>query len=514
MDDQVDKVRMWRILERRIGIKMKSDDKELAGKALLKRVMHAWLPASDALLETIVFHLPSPLTAQIYRVKNLYEGPLGDSFANAIRNCDPQGPLMVYISKMIPSSEIGRFFAFGRVFAGTVSAGSKVWIMGPNYVPGNKNDLYMKSIHRTVIWTGKKQEPVDYVPCGNLVGLGGIEHFITKSATLAGDEHVKACPIRAMQFSVSPVVRIAVGCKNAADLPKLVEALKRLAKSDPLVACTVEETGEHTVAGAGELHLEICLKDLEEVFMRGTEITKSEPIVSYRETVRERSSRIVMSKSPNKHNRLYMEARPLEGAVVMALDDGRLGDLKDCSRILAEEYGWNRDVANKVWCFSPQEIGPNMVVDMRRGVRQLDEVKESVVAGFHSASTEGALSAEKMRGVCFELCDVALHSDAVRRGMGQVTLTVKRAMYAAQLTARPWFIEPIQLVEIQVPENAFGKVSDLLGQRKGAVEDVMILRHNVYNIKCTLPVAESFGFAEDLRAATLGEALHQCVFLR
>lgn len=255
MDDQVDKVRMWRILERRIGIKMKSDDKELAGKALLKRVMHAWLPASDALLETIVFHLPYPLTAQIYRVKNLYEGPLGDSFANAIRNCDPQGPLMVYISKMIPSSEIGRFFAFGRVFAGTVSAGSKVWIMRPNYVPGNKNDLYMKSIPRTVIWTGKKQEPVDYVPCGNLVGLGGIEHFITKSATLAGDEPVKACPIRAMQFSVSPVVRIAVGCKNAADLPKLVEALKRLAKSDPLVACTVEETGEHTVAGEVFFHL-------------------------------------------------------------------------------------------------------------------------------------------------------------------------------------------------------------------------------------------------------------------
>ena len=67
-----------------------------------------------------------------------------------------------------------------------------------------------------------------------------------------------------MKFSVSPVVRVAVEAKNPSDLPKLVEGLKRLAKSDPMVQCTIEESGEHIVAGAGELHLEICLKDLEE----------------------------------------------------------------------------------------------------------------------------------------------------------------------------------------------------------------------------------------------------------
>ena len=67
-----------------------------------------------------------------------------------------------------------------------------------------------------------------------------------------------------MKFSVSPVVRVAVEAKNPSDLPKLVEGLKRLAKSDPMVQCSIEESGEHIVAGAGELHLEICLKDLEE----------------------------------------------------------------------------------------------------------------------------------------------------------------------------------------------------------------------------------------------------------
>ena len=108
-----------------------------------------------------------------------------------------------------------------------------------------------------------------------------------------------------MKFSVSPVVRVAVECKNSQDLPKLVEGLKRLSKSDPMVQCQIEETGEHIVAGAGELHLEICLKDLQEDFMGGAEIRISDPVVSFRETVNGTSDHICMSKSPNKHNRLY-----------------------------------------------------------------------------------------------------------------------------------------------------------------------------------------------------------------
>jgi elongation factor 2 len=97
-----------------------------------------WLSASDALLEMIVYTLPSPAKAQKYRVDTLYEGPLDDPYATAVRNCDPDGPLMLYISKMIPASDSGRFFAFGRVFAGRVATGSKVRIMGSNFVPGEK----------------------------------------------------------------------------------------------------------------------------------------------------------------------------------------------------------------------------------------------------------------------------------------------------------------------------------------------------------------------------------------
>lgn len=82
-------------------------------------------------------------------------------------------------------------------------------------------------------------------------------------STLTNEKEVDAYPIRAIRFSVSPVVRVAVQCKVASGLPKLVEGLKRLAKPNPTFVCTIEESGEHIVAGAGELHLEIYLKDLQ-----------------------------------------------------------------------------------------------------------------------------------------------------------------------------------------------------------------------------------------------------------
>lgn len=513
INDQKDK--LWPILKK-LGVTLKSDEKELVGKALMKRVLQTWLPASSALLEMIIYHLPSPAKAQKYRVDNLYEGPLDDFYANAIRNCDPEGPLMLYVSKMIPASDKGRFYAFGRVFSGKVATGMKVRIMGPNFVPGQKKDLYLKSVQRTVIWMGKKQESVEDVPCGNTVAMVGLDQYITKNATLTNEKEVDACPIRAMKFSVSPVVRQAVACKNPADLPKLVEGLKRLSKSDPMVVCTIEESGEHIVAGAGELHLEICLKDLQDDFMGGAEIIVSPPLVSFRETVLEKSCRTVMSKSPNKHNRLYMEARPLEEGLSEAIDEGRIGprdDPKTRSKILSEEFGWDKDLAKKIWCFGPETTGPNMVVDMSKGVQYLNEIKDSVVAGFQWASKDGALCEENMRGVCFEVCDVVLHADAIHRGGGQIIPTVRRVLYAAQLTAKPRLFEPVYLVEIQAPESALGGIYSVMNQKRGHVfEEIQRLGTPLYNIKGYLPVFTSFGFDKDLRAATSGQAFPQLLF--
>ena len=178
-------------------IKQIFEDLELRQKPLLKRCMQKWLPAHDALLEMLVQHLPSPARAQKYRADTLYEGPLDDKYAEAIRNCDSDGPLMLYISKMIPTPDKGRFFAFGRVFAGTVKTGQKVKIMGPNYVQGKKEDLYVKNVQRTILMMGRKTEAVEACTAGNTCGLVGIDQYIVKSGTLADadatESHSKLC---------------------------------------------------------------------------------------------------------------------------------------------------------------------------------------------------------------------------------------------------------------------------------------------------------------------------------
>merc|ERR1719342_1637302 len=392
MDDNKEK---YEKMMTTLGISLKGDDKALTGKPLMKRTMQIWINAADTLLSMIVTRLPSPRQAQKYRVQNLYEGPMDDEAANAIRSCDKAGPLMMYVSKMVPTSDKGRFYAFGRVFSGTIATGQRVRIQGPHYKPGGKEDLNIKNIQRTVLMMGRSTEQIADVPCGNTVALVGIDGYLLKSGTLTTVED--AHNIADMKYSVSPVVKVAVKVKDGKELPKLVEGLKKLSKSDPLVVCTTEESGEHVIAGCGELHVEICLKDLKEEYAQ-CDFTVSDPVVSYRETVGDTSSVTCLAKSPNKHNRLYMKALPIDEEAAKRMEDN--GDLsskadpKDRAKLLRDEYGWDDAHARKIWCFGPETMGANAVVDVTQGVQYLNEIKEHVVSGMQWASKEGPLCEE------------------------------------------------------------------------------------------------------------------------
>merc|ERR1711988_1052433 len=309
-----------------LGIVIKGDDKQLTGKPLMKRTMQIWINAADTLLAMIVSKLPSPVVAQKYRVENLYEGPLDDTAADAIRKCDPAGGLMMYVSKMVPTSDKGRFYAFGRVFSGTIATGQKVRIQGPGYKPGAKENLNVKSIQRTVLMMGRTTEQIADVPCGNTVALVGVDAYITKSGTITTIED--AHNIADMKYSVSPVVKVSVKVKDGKDLPKMVEGLKKLAKSDPLVLTSIADSGEHVIAGCGELHVEICLKDLREEYAQ-CDFTVGDPVVSYRETVTTESKVQCLSKSPNKHTRIYLRAVPMCEDLSKGIEDGKLGPKAD-----------------------------------------------------------------------------------------------------------------------------------------------------------------------------------------
>ena len=506
------KKEVYQPLLKKLGIELKGEETELQGKYLMRKVMQKWITASEALLEMIILHLPSPKVSQKYRTLYLYQGPKDDECAKAMMNCDPEGPVMMFVSKMVPTSDSGRFYAFGRLFSGKVKQGEKVRILGPNYKPGKQVDLHIKTIQRVVLMMGRKAEDVVDVPCGNTCSLVGVDEAILKQGTISTS--AQACTIRSMKYSVSPVVRVAVNAKNPADLPKLVSGLLKMSKADPLVQVINTET-EHIICGCGELHLEICLKDLVEDYAK-VEITQSDPVVPYKETVTAKSSQICLAKSPNKHNRLYVIAEPLNEELVNEIENGTIraaDDNKTTARTLIDKYQWDQHDAKKLWVFGPDQSGPNFLIDQTKAVQYLNEIRDSMESAFQNVTKEGVLAEENLRGVRFGIQDVELHNDAIHRGGGQIIPTARRVYYASEMTATPRYQEPIYLCNIATPSDVMSGVYQCFSQRRGVVfNEESVQGTPLLEVKAYLPVSESFGFTAHLRSLTSGQAFPQCTF--
>merc|ERR1719319_1518063 len=222
------------------------------------------------------------------------------------------------------------------------------------------------------------------------------------------------------------------------------------------------------------------------------------------ETVSEESSIMCLSKSPNKHNRLFMRACPMPDGLAEDIENGEVnprGDFKTRGRYLADKYDYDVTEARKIWCFGPDTMGPNLMIDCSKGVQYLNEIKDSVVAGFQWATKEGVLCDENMRNIRFNIYDVTLHADAIHRGGGQIIPTARRVLYACMLTAAPRMMEPVYLVEIQCPENAVGGIYGVLNRRRGHVFE-----------EAQTPGTPMFVVKAYLRSNTGGQAFPQCIF--
>ncbi|KAF7351237.1 Elongation factor 2 [Mycena sanguinolenta] len=378
---------------------------------------------------------------------------------------------------MVPTSEKGRFYAFGRVFSGTLrSDGQKVRIQGPNYVPGKKDDLFIKAVQGVFVMLGRDVESLEECPAGNLIALAGIDHFLLKNGTITSSETTHN--MRALRFSVPQFIQVAVGVQNPKDLPALIEGLKIFSKSDSLVEVSVSASGEHLIAAVGEDHLATLVEDLTHEFVK-VPVTVSDPIIQYRESVGAESAIQALSKSPNRHNRIYARAMPLGEELTRGIESRHVRSrdgFKVRARLLADEYGWEVTEGRKIWTFGPDATGPNLLVDCTRGVQYLNEIKDSCVAGFQWATKEGT--------------GRQCNADAIHRGGGQIIPTMRRAAYAAYLLAQPVLQEPVLLVQIECPETVLGGVHQC-----------------VY-----VPVQQSLGLPNALHAATSGKALMQSEF--
>ena len=461
-----DRQQINKLLEK-LQIKLTEEEEELEGVQLARRVLSKWIDLTDSLFEMFVVHLPSPKAAQKYRVSYLYEGPQDDVCAQAIRDCDTKGPLMIYICKTITSSDLKNTYVFGRVFSGTVSSGQKVRIMGSDYELNKRKNSIKKEIEEVVFMQGTTVKPLEVVPCGGMVGLTGFESYFSKGGTIS--DYEEAHGIRSAKHSSAMIFRITIEPKNAVHLPWLAKIMGDFAKSEPCLTVINEETGQYIIAGSSMQELKMGLSNLEGNYIQFP-ITRSEPFICYQETVSS-ASQVCSVKSPNKHNTFSLTAQPLDTTLTEFIEAEEL-TLKDDPELLTkrliDDFSWEQEQAKHIWAFGPANKGSNVLVDLTKGGNNIDKIKEACQNGFYWATREGVLCGEQVRQVKFDIQGVALHSNVDHRNSQEVTSAFRKACLASMLASRPRLLEPIYSVEVTASEDLLANVYELIKITGGA----------------------------------------------
>ena len=461
------------------------NQKELAQKA----------PVHEVLLDMAVTKLPSPVESQPYRIPNIWTGDLESDVGKSMINCDPEAELAMMITKIWMDPHAGEV-AVGRIYSGAISQGESVFAIGA---------AKAERVQQVSMMVGGDRITVPKVVAGNIAAITGIRSAAA-GVTLSRDKDFT--PFEAIRHYSEPVVTVAVEPKSMKDLPKFIDALRALAKSDAsLQVTTNQETGEALLAGMGELHLEITVYRIEEE--QNIKVKVSPPIVVYREGVEGNNhGNPFEGKSPNRHNRFYFEVEQLPNEVINALKSGDLGDgpvrTKEAKEVGNKfgEYGMDKDLMRKIYAIN----GTNVLVNDTKGIQNLHETRELIIEAFNEVCVKGPIADEPVQGMMVRLVDAKLHEDAIHRGPAQTIPAVRNGIKGAMMRARTIILEPLQKAFVSVPNDWLGQVTREVTNRRGIIED-MPSDGDVTTVVGIIPIAETFGFSNDIRAASQGRAV-------
>ena len=443
------------------------------------------IPLHNAILDMVVKNIPNPIEAQRYRLPRIWKGDINSEIGKAMLNCDDNGPTTMCIT-MAQMDPHARLVATGRLFSGTVREGDQV------YVVGARKD---HSVQHVAIYMGAFREHVEKITAGNIAALLGLESA-RAGETLVDSAHKDVmAPFECIRYVSEPVITMAVEPKHPKDLPRLVDAMNRLSIEDPNLLTTInQETGEYLLRGMGELHLETAVKFLRD-YGGGLEIVTSKPLVIYRESVAGKGV-IAMAKSPNKHNKFWVQVEPLGEKAIDLIDRGTV-----------DEEAGRKQVGN-FWAVDEHK---NVLIDMTKGVQYPQEAREMIIAGFRWACRAGPLCEEPLRGVKVKLINVQLHEDPAYRGQAQIMPAVRRAILGSFLTAKPVLLEPVYRIDVSVPAQWIGECTNMIVRKRGRI---LASEHKGFlaMIAGYIPVAETLGLSAEMRSATSGRAFWQCSF--
>ncbi len=456
--------------------------KEIAQKARI----------NDVIFDMVVKHLPSPHVAQKYRIPNIWKGDISSTVGQAMLNTDPDGPTAFMVTDITMDPNAGEI-ATGRVFSGKLEKGMELQIVGTKL----KN-----RIQHVSLFMGPERLMVEEVTAGNIGAVIGLSDAFAGTTTSTIPDMV---PFEEIRHVSEPVVTVAIEPKRMADLPKLIETMRKIAKEDASLRVEINpETGEHLLSGMGELHLEITQYRIVNDYK--VEIEASKPIVVYREVVKHLGGPFE-GKSPNKHNRFYFEVEPLPEAVVQAIKEGEIPQgksFKDIKTLVTklEQLGIPREEGRGLIAVE----GGNILFDVTKGIQYLNETMDLIVDAFKEAMNRGPLANEKVFGLKVRLVDAKLHEDSIHRGPAQTIPAARSGIYGAMVLGERVLLEPFQKATVNVPQEVLAGATRELQRRRGEILDMTSVG-DLQTVVAKVPVAEMFGFASDIRSATAGKVL-------
>eukprot|EP00611_Tribonema_gayanum_P025099 TRINITY_DN5655_c0_g1_i1.p1 TRINITY_DN5655_c0_g1~~TRINITY_DN5655_c0_g1_i1.p1 ORF type:complete len:740 (+),score=311.79 TRINITY_DN5655_c0_g1_i1:425-2644(+) len=503
-----------------LGVRLKPKQLSLNPKPLLRLVLGQFLGSTGGFVDMVAKFVPSPVAAAAEKVARIYTGAPDSSEFQAMARCDALGPLMINVVKLYSMPDGQSFVAWGRIYSGTVRTGQKVRVLGETYSLEDDEDSAVREVTAVSVPGGRHRLDVTLAKAGNWVLLEGVDANITRTATITDAEGADDVAIfRPLLVGNVSVMKLAVEPLRPAELPKMVEGLRRVSKTYPMAATKVEESGEHVIYGTGELMLECAMHDLREMYAE-IEVKVADPSCTFRETVVDTSSLKCFSETPNKKNKLTMIAEPLDEGLAQDIEIGAVSidwDRKTLGDFFQSKYNWDLLASRSVWAFGPDAMGPNVLVDdtlpSEVDRASLASIKSSVIQGFQWGCREGPLCDEPLRNTKFKILDAVVASEAIHRGGGQIIPTSRRVAYSAFLLASPRLMEPVYAVEIQAPADVVGALYPVLQRRRGhVVQDSPKPGAPFYTVRAYIPVIDSFGFETDLRSYTQGQAFCTQVF--
>ena len=453
--------------------------------------LETFIPLPRVILDMIVEKLPNPIEAQKYRLAKIWKGNLNSEAGRAMMTCDDRGPTVILVTMVQTDPNLG-LIATGRIFSGTIRADKEVYLLNS----GEKH-----KVKQVFMYMGPFKEAVSEMSAGNIVAIAGLDSARAGETVVDVAYKDEAAHFEQIKYVSEPVMTITVEPKNPADLPRLVETMRKISMEDPNLLIDInEETGEYLISGVGELHLEISLEFLRE-YAGGMEIIASKPSVVYRESIEEKGAAI-SAESPNGQNEFLVQVEPLEEEVINLMGKGEVD-----GRLLIE-MGWAETEVKGVLAF---EKSGNVLLDLSGNIQRDGEVMKTVINSFLWACKTGPLCQEPIRGIKIKILEARIADSAEHRGTAQILPALHRAIYESILTAKPILLEPIYRIEVSVPVQWLGECLNIIKKRRGRVLSSEI-KGILAVVKAYIPVAESFGLSTDMRSATAGHAFWQFNF--